>query len=72
MSYNGILFLFVFLSILFLIFFLGYEYNERGFGGGFDPMGGFGGGMDMGGGGFMAEEKQGRGSEQKVAILIIS
>lgn len=47
----------------------GYEYNERGFGGGFDPTG-FGnfGGMDAGGGGgFMTEEKSaGKESGQKV------
>eukprot|EP01039_Chlorochromonas_danica_P000284 gene284-303_t len=50
----------------------GYEYTERGFGGGFDAMGGFGGftgggggGGEMGGGGFMAEEKNAGRSEQK-------
>jgi hypothetical protein len=45
----------------------GFEYNDRGFGGGFDAMGGFGGGFDMGGGGFMAEEKGAKSSEKKVS-----
>ena len=48
----------------------GFEYNDRGFGGGFDAMGGFGGGFDMGGG-FMAEEKGGKSSDKKVSVIIL-
>jgi replication factor A2 len=57
-------------DLLLTVFYIGYEYSERSFGGGFDPMGGFGGyGGDnsMGGGGFMSGEEKpaGKGSEQK-------
>lgn len=42
----------------------GFEYNERGYGGGFDAFGGFAGGMDMGGG-FMNEGEGKKSSEKK-------
>lgn len=50
---------------------IGFEYNDRGFGGGFDAMGGFGGGfggMDMGGG-FMNEGEGKKSSEKKVCSI---
>lgn len=60
---------------LFLCF-TGYEYTERGYNGGFDPMGGFNANnydAAMGGsGGFMGEEKPGKGSDKKVFIYIFT
>ena len=52
-----------------MCFCLGYEYGDRGFGGGFDPLGGsFGGFGGDTGGGFMADEKT-KSSEKKVSYF---
>lgn len=54
----------------FLVFkcdlFVGYEYDNRGGFGGFDPMQGFDGGM---GGGFMGGEDK-KGSDKKVSLIL--
>ena len=48
----------------------GYEYNDRGFAGGFDPMAGFGYDAGMGGGFIGGEDK--KGSDKKVGVHVVS
>ena len=69
MSYAGIRRMIFFKDFLNSII-IGFEYNERGYGGGFDAFGGFAGGMDMGGG-FMNEGEGKKSSEKKVGYVFV-